>query len=55
MKQLLAPEDLTCINEALARGADVRVQVTKGGFRILEDKVKVLKNKDAGKEDLPKT
>ena len=50
MEKLLTSEDLACINEALARGVDVRVQMTKGGYRILEDKVKVLKSRGTGKE-----
>lgn len=38
-------DDLQCIYRALERGADVRIQNTKDGVRIVEDTVKVLKRK----------
>ena len=46
MEHYLTKEDLPCINEALNRGEDVRIQRTKNsGCRILSDKVSVLKKK----------
>ena len=35
--------DIDIINAALSEGKDVRVQLTKEGYRIISDTVKVLK------------
>ena len=40
---MLRKEDLEVINKALESGADVRIQNTKDGCRIVADTVKVLK------------
>ena len=40
---MVKPEDLPIINKALAAGADVRIQTTRDGYRIIADTPKVLK------------
>lgn len=40
---MIGTEDIEIINKALASGADVRIQNTKDGCRIVADTVKVLK------------
>lgn len=47
MKRYVTEHDLICINAALAQGADVRIQITKDGCRILADTVRVLKKNPA--------
>lgn len=42
MDEILKPEDLPMLNDALRRGRDVEVQRTKDGIRIIEKKVRVL-------------
>ena len=44
VRDQVTAEDLPLINKALADGADVRIQGTNdGGFRIVADRVKLLK------------
>lgn len=49
MEIYVTVEDLRPINEALGRGSDVEIQRTKDGYRIIEQKVKVLKKGPARK------
>lgn len=44
--RLLAAEDLDLINAALRRGSDVRIQRTREGCKILEERVKVLRGSE---------
>lgn len=41
----LTSEDVVIINRALSKGEDVRVQATANGYRIISEKVTVLKKK----------
>lgn len=43
MASYLTAADIDIINAALSEGKDVRVQLTKEGYRIISDTVKVLK------------
>ena len=43
----LTSEDVVIINKALSQGKDVRVQATADGYRIISEKVTVLKKKAA--------
>lgn len=55
VKTYVTENDLTYINAALSQGADIRIQVTKEGYRILADTVRVLKKGSANdREDQPK-
>ena len=45
----LTSEDVVIINKALSKGEDVRVQATATGYRIISEKVTVLKKKAAQK------
>lgn len=40
---MVTTEDIVIINEALKKGFDVRIQKTPEGYRIVADKVNVLK------------
>lgn len=42
-KQKVGAEDLRIINAALAKGADVMIQNTADGYRIVSSKITVLK------------
>lgn len=50
MANYLAPGDIDIINAALSEGKDVRVQLTKDGYRIISDTVKVLKKAAVSQE-----
>ena len=39
---MLTANNLDTINNILKKGSDVRIQKTKDGFRILEDRVRVV-------------
>lgn len=43
MTEFVKKEDLHIINRALNNGSDVKIQLTKDGYRITEDTMKVLK------------
>lgn len=43
---IVTEDDLTEINACLKRGSDCRIQRTKHGIRIIEDRVKVVKVKE---------
>lgn len=54
VKIYVTEKDLTCINAALSQGADIRIQITKEGYRILADTVRVLKKGSVNdRENLP--
>ena len=42
MTEFVKKEDLHIINRALNNGSDVKIQLTKDGYRITEDTMKVL-------------
>ena len=51
VKNKVTAEDLIIINNALADGADVRIQNTNdGGYRIVSDRVHVLKRSGQRKQ-----
>lgn len=56
MKNIIAvkEEDLPIINKCLANGCDCRIQLTGTGYRIVSDKVVVLKRGDVEKESKEK-
>lgn len=43
MTKYVTQEDIPIINKALNSGVDVRIQLTPSGYRIVSDKVVVLK------------
>ena len=45
MQELITEKELPEINRILAAGNDCRIQVTKDGWRILSDRVTVVKKR----------
>ena len=54
MTEFVKKEDLHIINRALNNGSDVKIQLTKDGYRITEDTMKVLKRVAIRQEKMEK-
>ena len=48
--RMVTTEDIKIINDALKKGFDVRIQNTPDGYRIVADKVNVLKRGHSAKK-----
>lgn len=54
VNEFVKKEDLHIINRALNNGSDVKIQLTKDGYRITEDTMKVLKRVAISQEKMEK-